>query len=634
MGTGTRVIDGVWQFRLGDDLKWAQPGVDDSGWQQLPPDKSLGADGQPVYYGYAWYRRKIALDPTDENPLALYLPNEANVAEVYWNGVRVGGVGKMPPHPVGYWTQVPVAIPLPSSPGASSATLAIRRWAPNDDGGFSAPLQLGYAPLILDMPARWVEHRLRLALAAIYAPDFLQICVGIAALILWLRWRSQWLLLCAAADQICGTMQSLMAWGSLSLSTSTETLFENSFDWIDHLAFLFLILLLADLPERLGIRGFRFWKRVCLASSACVLLGEIALVLQAFLRLRPPSALYHFLVGLPDFRDITESLSLLLVLIACLVLGKPRLPRLLFMVAAAVQVFTTDMTGFVSWYPRLNGLLSFSTKGLFEIYGSFVTFFTLSSLLLLATIVYAVWDQLSSQLAEQRRVSSELKAAQEVQKILVAAEEHGAPGYAVASVYRPASEVGGDFFQVIPLEGDATLIVAGDVSGKGLRAAMTVSLIVGAVRTLAEQDSSPAVVLAGLNRRLIGRTQGGFATCCAMRIDPTGDATLANAGHCQPYLDEHEVELPTGLPLGLVEGMPYDEVSLAISPGQQLTLISDGVVEARNHHGELYGFERLSQLMRERPKAEHVAKSAIDFGQDDDITVLTVTRLAAGAVPV
>ena len=65
MGTGTRVIDGVWQFRLGDDLKWAQPGVDDSGWQQLPPDKSLGADGQPVYYGYAWYRRKIALDPTD-----------------------------------------------------------------------------------------------------------------------------------------------------------------------------------------------------------------------------------------------------------------------------------------------------------------------------------------------------------------------------------------------------------------------------------------------------------------------------------------------------------------------------------------------------------------------------------------
>jgi serine phosphatase RsbU (regulator of sigma subunit) len=250
-------------------------------------------------------------------------------------------------------------------------------------------------------------------------------------------------------------------------------------------------------------------------------------------------------------------------------------------------------------------------------------------LLLLLAVVYAVWDQLSGQLAEQRRVNSELKAAQEVQTILVAAEERGAPGYAVASVYRPASEVGGDFFQVIPLDGDGTLIVAGDVSGKGLRAAMAVSLIVGAVRTLAEQDSSPAAVLAGLNRRLIGRTQGGFATCCAVRIDPTGQAMMANAGHCQPYLDGREVELPAGLPLGLVEGMTYDEIAVAIAHGQQLTLVSDGVVEARNHHGELYGFERLSQLMGERPTAEHIANTAIDFGQDDDITVLTVTRLAA-----
>ena len=633
VGTGTRVIGGVWQFHLGDDLNWAQPGLDDSGWQQLPPDKSLGTDGQPVYYGFAWYRRQIALDPTDKNPLALYLPDEGTPTDVYWNGVKVGGIDKMPPHPICYYTEMPVAIPLPSSPGAGSATLAIRTWVMNDVDAFSAPLQLGYAPLIQQMPEQWVEHRLRSLLASNYAPAFLMIFVGLAAMILWLRWRSQWILLCAGTYLIFTAVQNILAWGSFSLGVSATIVFENSFDWIEHLAFLFLILLLADLPDRPGIRGFRFWKRVCLASSACVLLGELALDWRVLLLIRPPSALFHFLHGLPDFRDYAESLSLMLVLIASLVLGKLRLPRLLFMVAAAVQVFIYDMTGFVTWYPRLIWLLSFGSKPLFEIYGSSVTFFTLSSLLLLATIVYAVWDHLSGQLAEQRRVSSELKAAQEVQKILVAAEERGAPGYAVASVYRPASEVGGDFFQVIPLEGDATLIVAGDVSGKGLRAAMTVSLIVGAVRTLAEQDSSPAAVLAGLNRRLIGRTQGGFATCCAMRIDPTGDAILANAGHCQPYLDEHEVELPPGLPLGLVEGVTYDEVSLAISPGQQLTLMSDGVVEARNDHGELYGFERLGQLMRERPKAEHVANTAVDFGQDDDITVLTVTRLTAEPNP-
>jgi len=631
IGTGSRVIDGLWQFHLGDDLKWAQPGFDDSGWERLPADKPWSDAGHPGYTGFAWYRRQIALDPTDKNPLALYLPRGTRVAEVYWNGVKVGGIGTPPPHAVWYWTQPPLAIPLPSPPGAGSGTLAIRLWTPNDpteDSGFQAAPQLGYAPLIRQMRESWVEHMLRTVLAGIYVVDLIQLCVGLAALVLWLRSRSQWILLCVGTYCVSSAIASISEWASLSVSRIAQDLFDNSCDWIAHIAFLFLILLLAGLPNRPGIRGFRFWKRTCLAASALVLLGEIAQDWQSLLLSQPPSALSRFLQTLPDFRDFAEALSLLLVLIACLLLGKPRLPRLLFMVAAALQVFTTDLTGFISWYPHLDWLLNFSINPLFDIYGSPVTFFALSNLLLLAAIVYAVWDQLSGQLAEQRRVNAELKAAQEVQTILVAAEERGAPGYAVASVYRPASEVGGDFFQVIPLDGDGTLIVAGDVSGKGLRAAMTVSLIVGAVRTLAEQDSSPAAVLAGLNRRLIGRTQGGFATCCAVRIDPTGHATIANAGHCQPYLDGREVELPAGLPLGLVEGMTYDEIALAIAHGQQLTLVSDGVVEARNHHGELYGFERLSQLMGERPTAEHVANTAIDFGQDDDITVLTVTRLA------
>jgi serine phosphatase RsbU (regulator of sigma subunit) len=320
-----------------------------------------------------------------------------------------------------------------------------------------------------------------------------------------------------------------------------------------------------------------------------------------------------------------------MILVVCLVLGKRRLPRLLFMTAASLDLFFGDLMNFLnsSFLALFEWLASIYYAPLFSIYGSPLALPFALKFVLLATIIYAVWDQLSRELAQQQRVNAELKAAHEVQTVLVAAEERGAPGYAVASVYRPASEVGGDFFQVIPLHEDGTLIVAGDVSGKGLRAAMTVSLIVGAVRTLVEQDPSPAAVLAGLNRRLIGRTQGGFATCCAVRIHPTGHAILANAGHCQPYLDGREVELPAGLPLGLVEGMTYDEIAVEIDDGHQFTLVSDGVVEARNHHGELYGFERLSQLMSERPSAEHVANTAIDFGQDDDITVLTVTRLAA-----
>jgi hypothetical protein len=633
IGTGSRTIDGLWQFHLGDDTRWARPDFDDSGWERLPADKPWGDNGQPNFTGFAWYRRQIALDPADKNPLGLYLMSPFFLAEVYWNGVKVGGVGALPPHAAWYFNQPPVAIPLPSPPGARSGTLAFRVWALSDATGPAAGAQeapqLGYASLIQKMREKWVEHRLRDLIVSIYAVDLILLCVGLAGLALWLRSPSQWILLCVATYFVTNAIGSVSMWASLSISVTAVLLFFNTCDWINHTAFLFLILLLADLPNRPRIRGFRFWKRVCIASSAFVLLAAILQDWQALLWDQPPSALSRFLNTLPDLRDSAEVLSLLLVLIACLVLSKPRLPRMLFMAATALLVFFNDLTGFVGQYPRLDSLLQFSTRPLFDIYGSYVTFGSALTLLLLGAIVYAVWDQLSRELREQRRVNAELKAAQEVQRVLVAAEERGATGYALASVYRPANEVGGDFFQVIPLQNDGTLIVAGDVSGKGLRAAMTVSLLVGAVRTLAEQDPMPGAVLAGLNRRLMGRTQGGFVTCCAVRVDPTGLATLANAGHCHPYLDDREVELPAGLPLGLLDGMTYDETALTIAHGQQLTLVSDGVVEARNPHRELYGFDRLSQLMRQRPTAEHVAATAISFGQNDDITELTVTRLAA-----
>jgi len=632
IGTGSRVIDGLWQFQVGDDLTWAQPGFDDSRWQRLTTDTSWADAGHPDYTGFAWYRRQITVDPAEKNSLALYLPELNSVAEVCWNGEKVGSAGTLPPHASWDFSPSPVVIPLPPAPGASTGTLAIRMWVVFDDGGFLRPVQIGYAPLIQQMRVRSADHSLRQMLI-LYGVWLIFLCAGLTALILWLRSRSQGVLLCAALYLVSYASENFSEW-ALGVDYQAVGDFFAVTDWINHAAFLFLILLLAGLPNRPGIRGFRFWKRTCICFSAIVLLDVVRRVTEIGLVDHYQSALSRFLRAIPDLREYAEGPSVLLLLVACLVLSKPRLPRLLFMAAAALDAFLGDLSGVFDNFPQFDRFLQWEAHPLFAIYGALVRVRTLADLLFLFAIIYAMWDQLSSLLAEQRRVNAELKAAQEVQTVLVAAEERGAPGYAVASVYRPASEVGGDFFQVIPLEGDATLIVAGDVSGKGLRAAMTVSLIVGAVRTLAEQDSSPAAVLAGLNRRLIGRTQGGFATCCATRIDPTGHAILANAGHCQPYLDGHEVELPAGLPLGLVDGITYEEIALAIAHTQQLTLVSDGVVEARNHHGELYGFDRLSALMRERPTAEHVAKTAVDFGQDDDITVLTVTRLAAepGAV--
>ncbi len=258
---------------------------------------------------------------------------------------------------------------------------------------------------------------------------------------------------------------------------------------------------------------------------------------------------------------------------------------------------------------------------------------TVLSWLLVLTLAVTV---VRRQLAEGRRqahLEGEMRSAQEIQHILIPEEIPSIPGLAVSSVYKPAAEVGGDFFQVIPPDPDdpdagtlSTLIVVGDVSGKGLKAAMTVSLIVGTLRTLADATRSPTAILTGLNRRLLGRTQGGFATCLVLRLDADGTATLANAGHLTPFRDGVEWDVPASLPLGLTADAEYDEVRTHLREAETLTVITDGVLEARNGEGELYGFERVAALMRERPSAEQVAEAACSFGQEDDITVLSVKR--------
>jgi serine phosphatase RsbU (regulator of sigma subunit) len=190
--------------------------------------------------------------------------------------------------------------------------------------------------------------------------------------------------------------------------------------------------------------------------------------------------------------------------------------------------------------------------------------------------------------------------------------------------------VDGDFFQILGLEGNSTLIVLGDVSGKGLRAAMSVSLIVGAIRTLADTTNSPAEILRGLNRHLNGRLQGGFATCIAVRLDPGGSCVVSSAGHPGPYLNGRELILPGALPIGLSAEAVYQESRLSLEAANHFALYTDGLLEARNPSGELYGFTRMEDLFSGSPTAAQATDAAVQFGQNDDITVLTLTRLASG----
>jgi serine phosphatase RsbU (regulator of sigma subunit) len=197
----------------------------------------------------------------------------------------------------------------------------------------------------------------------------------------------------------------------------------------------------------------------------------------------------------------------------------------------------------------------------------------------------------------------------------------------VETVYEPAQQVGGDFFQVLPAGEGGLLVVVGDVAGKGLPAAMLVSVLVGAVRATADHTHSPEEILSSLNERLVGRGGGGFSTSLAAHIAANGKVTIANAGHLSPYLDGIEMELPGALPLGVMSGAHYETKHFHLAPGSRLTFYSDGVVEAQNPLGELFGFDRARDISTQR--AATIVETAKQFGQEDDITVVTIARPAA-----
>jgi GAF domain-containing protein len=226
---------------------------------------------------------------------------------------------------------------------------------------------------------------------------------------------------------------------------------------------------------------------------------------------------------------------------------------------------------------------------------------------------------------ERAAYAAELQAASTVQQLLLQSASQATPGFGVDSVYLPASEVGGDFFFVAPGPDGSITAVIGDVSGKGLTAAMRVAMILGALRR--ETSHEPGDILAALNNVLIAQGQLGFTTACCVRIALSGEYTLANAGHVSPYLSGRELSTPPALPLGLVPDQVYASIQGKLAPSERLVLLSDGVLEARAPDGELYGFERLPGLTLQ--SAQRIADTAQRFGQEDDITVLTLSLAPA-----
>jgi serine phosphatase RsbU (regulator of sigma subunit)/predicted ester cyclase len=253
---------------------------------------------------------------------------------------------------------------------------------------------------------------------------------------------------------------------------------------------------------------------------------------------------------------------------------------------------------------------------------------------------------LEQQMRERERVEQELRVARHIQQASLPKEVPELEGWEIAPLYRPAREVGGDFYDFHPLSEGRLGLVVGDATGKGVPAALVMSTTCGMLQLAAQAlgSSSPSEVLERVNEALVARIPTNmFVTCFYAVLDPKSTSLrYANAGHDLPYLHrgrgEAEELRARGMPLGLMPAMSYEEKEIELDVGEGVFFYSDGLVEAHDPKGEMFGFPRLRALVgehaEERPLGEFLMEELYSFvgegwEQEDDITLLTLKRSAS-----
>lgn len=242
----------------------------------------------------------------------------------------------------------------------------------------------------------------------------------------------------------------------------------------------------------------------------------------------------------------------------------------------------------------------------------------------------------------RQRYEQELEVARLIQQNFLPKELPDLPGWQIAAYYHPAREVGGDFYDVIPLPDGRVGFVVGDVTDKGVPAALVMSATRSVLRASAQRLIEPGIVLERVNEHLCpDMPEKMFVTCLYGVLDPqSGHLRFANAGHDLPYVKTADgvVELRArGMPLGLMPGMPYEEKEMTLQPGDSVLLHSDGVVEAHDPDRGMFGFPRLKETVGDAPGGQalidRVLRDLADFTgpdaeQEDDITMVTLQRSA------
>jgi sigma-B regulation protein RsbU (phosphoserine phosphatase) len=601
------------RYHFGDDpdghLGWANPNFDDSAWP-------VAKDGQwpmPPFYsdGFVWVRFRIPVRSDASGPLAVRSSRETNLGglpysladEIYVDGLLAGRQGSLPPHVEPDIQRRDAVFDLPvavATPG-KTAVVALRVWCPPH---LRRPANPGAVQISIDE-----TRNLQLARRADHATDdyanglnlALNVGIGllgIAMFVAW-RWTGERDLLVFAWVMIPQALV-LLAWSSSLPGVERLPVQEGALVFFVPLT-LFMVALV-ELNWTVHRLHAPLLKR--LAQTAAVVFN-LALLIPILST--APTAIAHWAMLAVVPADLIFE-PLLIAVNIWAILTRRTNPLLALALLANPSISLLNNTG----------VLSFSVKlGPFYEHPIALADFV-CDVAIFALLSHNAWKAWRAR--DELRV--EFEAARDVQERLVAPAVD-LPGFRIQSVYLPSRQVGGDFFRVLPEPDGSVLVIVGDVSGKGLRAAMTVSAIIGALRTM--PVLAPARILAALNRGLVGQLQGGFVTCCVAHISADGAMTIANAGNPAPYRNGAEMAVEPGLPLGLVDESTYAEMHYRLAPNDRLTFVSDGVVEATNAQGDLYGFDRTQAASTEH--ANEIARRAQHFGQQDDITVLTLQRM-------
>ncbi len=639
IGESAADLFGPWRFRTGDDPAWVQTGFDDTGWEQVDlhaPDDShnpeLGASGfapgwtakgHPGYSGYAWYRLRLNVQGA-EGRLAIKMPDAFDDAyQVFVNGRQIGQFGHFGEHHEWAYVSQPRGFPLPADVRNGPIEVAIRMWMDSasrftgpDAGGLHGPPMIGSAPAIAtQVRLDWdgLDHDIGIGFLEMLVL-LLTLCVAVAHYSLNRSDRAYlWLGLVSLAT-LLGNM--ILQLGNYTTTISTT-----------------VVLLSRDAvlaPLRIGLWVF-FWAAwFGLGPPRWLLrLVSVLVVLLAIgtLMLRPPLhgqfVPLHFSVFLsPALLWVKLGFAALLIWVTYKGIREDRAEGWFALPAILLAVVANYQHELRLAHIRLG----------YAILGYHVTLGQISTMLSLLLVTFMGSRRFLMAQRQEVQYKLEVEQACELQQVIIPRALPHIPGLRIESEYRPSRDVGGDFFQIIPDPRDGgVLIIVGDVTGKGLRAGMLVALIVGAIDTAAKQDPHPARLISTINERLCERGYA-TATCLAIRIRDDGLLTAANAGHLSPYINGQELEMQGALPLGALSGMTYETVEYQLKEGDTITLMTDGVVEAQDEHGKLFGFDRISEMVSRQASARAIADAAQNFGQEDDILVLRIERTSRHAL--